>query len=297
MDNKKTLYQASFDESRNIQGKYEKYVKNSYKQMGIVNVILTALLAIIFFGILFYALGVSMVGGFLNAKSDEINILNYNNVVLAARLAAPFIVVSKFGVFSWIFIWVVLIIRSLLPRWNVVAFSTLGGIAGAVMSLLLFVSLGPILFGFALVGVGWLGILLQIYLLIIFGIRQIGGKLNVIYQNLYSLPKEKSKSSKNFFSNRKLIIIILVIMMINMVTIKVGFISRNFELWSLVYSWLFLLLGLLTIYLVKLLIIKNSISSYYFRKYKDQYKKTWKLTDEQWYGKRKAKKIAKKKIK
>lgn len=86
-------------------------------------------------------------------------------------------------------------------------------------------------------------------------------------------------------------------MVINMFTFRFGCISQYFELWSLVYSWLFLLLGLFTIYIVKVLVIRNGISIYYFRKYKELYKETWNLTDKQWYGKRRAKKLAKKKLK
>ncbi|EME3504283.1 hypothetical protein UL360_002729, partial [Enterococcus faecium] len=68
----KKLFGASFEESNKIQGGYKKYVKNAYKKMGIVNVIVTSLLAIVFFGIFFYALGVGMLKGMISAKTDEI---------------------------------------------------------------------------------------------------------------------------------------------------------------------------------------------------------------------------------
>jgi hypothetical protein len=295
MVEKKTIFNASFEESKNIQGKYKKYIKNSYKQMGIWNIILTAFLAIMFFGIISYALGVGMLEGFLAAKPNEINRLDYHNVILAARIAFPFIVISKIFVFLWVFVWGIIIIRRILPKWTVVSFAILGGLAGAVMSLLLLSVLGPILFGFALIGVGWLGVIFQVILFITLGINQLKNELGLIYQRIYYPKKDSGRKSKKYFIDKKILIMIFVAMTVNMCTFRVGAISKNFELISLVYSWLFLLLGVFTIYLVKFLIIRNGISSYYFRKYKEQYRKNWNLTDEQWYGKRKAQKIAKKK--
>lgn len=289
----KKLFGAPFEQSKKIQGGYKKYVKNAYKKMGIVNVIVTSLLAIVFFGIFFYALGVGMLEGMISAKTDEINILNYHNTILAASFAAPFTVVSKFVIFLWIFIWVTLIVRRLLPRWTVVSFCTIGWELGVVMSLLQFFTLGPILFGYALVGVGWIGILLQIFFLIIFGIRQIKNELVEIYRKLYNQSEEKNSETEKRYFNRNLIFLILSVMVINMFTFRFGCISQYFELWSLVYSWLFLLLGLFTIYIVKVLVIRNGISIYYFRKYKELYKETWNLTDKQWYGKRRAKNLLK----
>ncbi|MDN6071308.1 MAG: hypothetical protein L0I48_08970 [Lactococcus plantarum] len=299
MDSHNTLFNASFEESKNIQAEYGKYIKNSYKQMGLLDTLFTALLAIVFFGTITYGLGVGMLEGFLTAKQNEINILNYHNVKLAAKFAYPFIVISKCVVYLWVGVWSIIIIRRLMPNWTVVSFVTLGGLAGAVMPLLLFCSLGPILYGFALVGVGRLGIYFQVILLIFWGINQFNIELNRIYQSLYYNKKSSDKNiKKNVVINKLiLIIIIFVFIIVNMCTFRVGFISNSFELFSLLYSWLFLLLGLFTIFIIKILVIRNGISSYYFWKYKENYKKNWNLTDEQWYGKRKAKKLAKKKLK
>lgn len=297
MPTHKTLFSASFEESKNIQAEYGKYIKNSYKQMGLLDTLFTALLAIAFLGTITYGLGVGMLEGFLTAKQNEINILDYHNVKLAAKFAYPFIVIPKICVFLWVLVWGVIILRRVLPKWTVVSFATLGSLAGAILPLLLFGTLGPVVYGFAQVGVGWVGVYFQVILLIFCSINQFTIELDNIYQSIYRTNNSSNKNKKNIFVINRIVILIFVLITANMCTFRVGIISKKFEIYSLLYSWLFLLLGLFVIFIIKILVIRNGISSYYFWKYREKYKEIWNLSDEQWYGKRKAKKLAKKKLK
>ena len=82
----------------------------------------------------------------------------------------------------------------------------------------------------------------------------------------------------------------LILILANIAIFRIGMIAK-FSFWSFV--WLFL--GIIYYLIVTgflYVTMEMFVSSYYFAKYSRLYKEIWKVTDEQWYGKRRAKHIA-----
>lgn len=291
---KKSIFSASFEESLRIQSAYKKYIVKAHQNTGMVNTIFTALLAIGFFGTLSYILGVGMPTALSNSSPEGIQILSDVNIRTASRFALWFSDIPKIFAVLWVVYWLLYIIRRFLPGWSLLPYVRFGFLGGTLLSLLLLCVLGPITLGLALTGIGWIGLIFQILIVVLIGEVLIKATYRKICIDLFG-EVSSTKRNINFF---KLILAGILILSINSFSLRIGFIQKSeMDIWSLIYSWLFLVIGLFTIYSVKVLIVKNGVSTFYFLKYPDQYRKAWKLTDEQWYGKRKAKRLARKKLK
>lgn len=90
-------------------------------------------------------------------------------------------------------------------------------------------------------------------------------------------------------------LVLLVIIVINILIFRIGM-WGSFSIWSFVCLFAGpIYFGILTLFICGPM--KLYISTFYFAKYSEQYRILWRVTDEKWYGKRKAKKLAKKQLK
>ncbi|MEY8443979.1 hypothetical protein AALA52_06970 [Lactococcus ileimucosae] len=158
------------------------------------------------------------------------------------------------------------------------------------------ISLAPMLLGNTLGAAGWFGFSIIVAWglgALIFSIhKKIRTVKNDLYKNDYGQDGVDKKSRKIL---QRSLFIVMIISVINIFTIKFG-LQGNFTLWRLV--WIFA--GPLYFLLINLFItgpFRIYLSAYYLLKYSEQYRKSWKVLDEQWYGKRKARKLSNKELK
>ena len=106
----------------------------------------------------------------------------------------------------------------------------------------------------------------------------------------------KSSYISNIWARlKKVWLIAFALIIINILTLRIGM-WGEFNLLSL--PWVFagpIYFGLVTVFTCGP--FKMFVTSFYFAKYAQDYRALWQVSDEQWYGKRKVKKLAKKKLK
>ncbi|EHK9412275.1 hypothetical protein KCT31_002735 [Enterococcus faecalis] len=167
-----------------------------------------------------------------------------------------------------------------------------------LMTLLCMLSIMPMLLGLTLGSTGWFGFCIICICGLIFFVRTLVSRMRKIKVEMYG---EVTDSSFNIIIDKlwnllkKIWIFLLVIVVLNILTLRIGM-WGSFSLWSFICMFAGLIyFGLVTLFIVGPL--KMYVNSFYLVKYAEQYRALWKVTDEQWYGKRRAKKLAKKKLK
>lgn len=185
-----------------------------------------------------------------------------------------------------------IVIINIFPKRNYMVQRIFGVVLLFNFMLLMFFSIMPMLLGITLGAAGWLGLIL----ISVYGLTFMVIKLNKRKQNLkkelYMVDEynEITKVTAVWRIMKKFFWVPLILILANIAIFKIGMIAK-FYFWS--FAWLFL--GILYYLIVTgflYLTMKLFVSSYYFAKYSESYKKIWEMTDEQWYGKRRAKRIA-----
>lgn len=146
----------------------------------------------------------------------------------------------------------------------------------------------------ALGAVGWFGFgLLTLAGITALSIR-LARKETFIKKDLYEKDDDFAKSWHQTLlkKEKKVYLIILIVIIINIFTLRFCMWGGT-SFWSLLYLFIGVAYWLIIIGFITGT-MKLFISSYYFVKFSKQYKSYWKVTDEQWYGKRKARIIASK---
>jgi len=188
-------------------------------------------------------------------------------------------------------------IINIFPKRNYMVQRIFGVVLLFNLILLATFSIMPMSLGIALGAAGWLGfILINIY-----GLTFMFIKLNKRKQNLkkelYMVDEyhEITQVTAVWEIMKKFFWVPLILILANIAIFKIGMIAK-FSFWSFV--WLFS--GIVYYLMITGFLygtMKMFVSSYYFAKYSRSYKEIWKVTDEQWYGKRRAKRIAKRRKK
>ena len=168
-----------------------------------------------------------------------------------------------------------------------------------LLTLLLLVdfSLMPMLLGTTLGATGWLGFSVICLYGIVFFINTVQSSVKKIKQELYGeLTEDKTPLVAKIWQRLKQFWLVLsVLLILNILIFRIGM-WGSFSIWC--FAWLFagpIYFGMLTLFICGPM--KLYISTFYFAKYSEQYRGLWRVSDEQWYGKRKAKKLAKKQLK
>lgn len=294
---RKTLFNASFEESQKlVENKKDlpDFVKKYFLEFRLRKILGISIITGIFI-ILPYASGVGIPQEILKANVGDIKFLNYTNVVKAAEIGTTMIIIPQIFVIIWIALTLYNVFRRLFP-YTVITFIRSTLILGILFYLLLPVMWFPMLIGFALSGTGILGFSFQVLTIIFYFLREFKNKKQNILGNLFKLDNvvSKSKTSK-VFKNSFCIIFLLLIF--NMFFFQVGMITSARDGFALFYGWLLAIFGVGNSILILRVALPRFLSNFYFLKYSQEYRRRWQLTDEQWYGKRKARKIAKKKTK
>ncbi|MCJ1977034.1 hypothetical protein [Pseudolactococcus paracarnosus] len=167
-----------------------------------------------------------------------------------------------------------------------------------LLTLLLLVdfSLMPMLLGTTLGATGWLGFSVICLYGLVFFINTVQSSVKKIKQELYGeLIEDNTPLVAKIWQRLKQFWLVLsVLLVLNILIFRIGM-WGSFSVWR--FAWLFagpIYFGMLTLFICGPM--KLYISTFYFAKYSEQYRVLWRVSDEQWYGKRKAKKLAKKQL-
>lgn len=184
-------------------------------------------------------------------------------------------------------IWIISSVLLLVERKNYSRYTFDATLDFSCMLIAAVLTMFNLLFGVAVAGVGLVGACVMVVAGLIF-------LLSTLYNVLYDFKNAmygKQKEKVSFHLDRVVIASIVL-------TILSSLIFRPGKFNLLLYLLSF---GLLLVFAGAMLLLKIMagyfIADFYFVKYAEQYKGKFKITDEKWYGPRKAKRLAKKKRK
>ena len=293
MNKQKGIFNATFQESSNLVTKKSVALteeKNGLKTMKFSNKIIGSFLGLTFFSVWSYVMGIGMAEGMLNANAKDIHIISVEGahvIGLVGTLLKPLTI-------SLISFWILAIVINLFPKKDYSIHYAWGTIFLIAMMFLFSTSLFSLTVGFTVDGLGWLGlILLSIFgiLLIIKTVRNCRANvLTILFQQKNSLNNKMNKLINIY------ICACFIILLMNRFSFRLGFVSENSTLISLFYGCAILIFwGLVTLCIY--IMFPRIIGSVYLIKYSEQYKEYFEITNEQWYGKRKAKRLEKRRKK
>ena len=298
MPTRKTLFNASFEESQKISPNlfsknrpfhYDLGVADSpkfFQRLGlIIPWMMLSAMMYAFGGLSPYYVATTP------SSSEDIHFMSID-----IYLGIGYFIFVKFVLIMIIVMMAIVVTLNLFPKKNYMIQRIFGVLSLLNLLLMFYFSMMPLLLGTTLGAVGWLGFTFITLYGVIFLLRTLWNKSEKIKQELYKSYEIRSNWLDSLWQVlRRIWLIPAIVMILNIVTFRIDM-WGDFSLWS--FPWLFaglLYFGLVTAFSSGTM--KMFVSSYYFWKYAEQYRKLWKVTDEQWYGKRKAKKNAKKKQK
>ncbi|WEV56422.1 hypothetical protein [Ligilactobacillus acidipiscis] len=271
----KNLFNANYDESaRLVTRKQIKLNKESFKYMKLRHRIFLPFLVTFFVAPLFYMVGTQMPLGISDKE-------NYFSEVMA-EYGTAFSDTIKLILLIWIGISILFLIQSK----NYGSYVIFAYFAFFPMILAFCFIMFDLMFGVAVAGVGMVGSLIMVGAGLLYIFIATYNVVNDMKLSLYG-ERRKRISSRYY-------LLITCIALILTVIVSLIFPAKEFNLLLYVIA-----LGLLIVFagiafLAKMLLHMFCVL-YYFAKYGEQYKEKFSITDEQWYGPRKAKRLAKKK--
>ena len=287
----KQLFGASFEESTKIthnlfdkkQVWYDSGARGSQK----LGARIFNLVPLFCFNVLTYGLGV-----FLPETADM-----GTSYIKDIWQGAQYFQWLKMLIILCIIIWSLLILINIFPKSNYMiirVFEISNLVLLMVMSFLAFM---PMLLGITLGAIGWLGFSVICLYGFVFFVNTVQSSVKKIKQELYGeVIEEKTPLVAKIWPRLKQFWLVLsVLLVLNILIFRIGM-WGSFSVWR--FAWLLagpIYFGMLTLFICGPM--KLYISTFYFAKYSEQYRILWRVTDEKWYGKRKAKKLAKKQLK
>ena len=295
----KRLFGASFTESQGISPNlFSKNTPFSYSlgSMDSDNFFqrLSVIILVVCFSVISYGFG-----GFLpkyvvtHSVSDD----DYNFMSVDIYQAIGGFEFVRFILIFIITIFFVVSIINIFPKKNYMIQRIFGITILLTLLLLVDFSLMPMLLGTTLGATGWLGFSVICLYGLVFFINTVQKKQKKIKQELYGeVIEEKTPLVAKIWPRLKQFWLVLsVLLVLNILIFRIGM-WGSFSVWR--FAWLLagpIYFGMLTLFICGPM--KLYISTFYFAKYSEQYRILWRVTDEKWYGKRKAKKLAKKQLK
>ena len=293
------IFSASFDQSYKFVSKSKHdmnitikvFMKNYFRSNSLLKIVGVSFIGIFFFGTWLYAFGVFLPSEF--AHIEKIKYFNYKTIRDAGAIAEKLTIVPIIFECFLGGVFVYAPFRRLFPDYSLKNVMCIAIPQGILMVLLLFVALFPLNVGLAISGSGILGFLFQIVIVIYFLYKTLVNIRHKILKEFYS--SKYDRIIKSHLKLRRVILFVFMIVIFNSYLFRIGMTS-SFDVYQLFYSWFFLITSIGTTFCIKI-VFPKMIAAFYIVKYSEKYKEVWNLSDEQWYGKRRAKKLAKKKIK
>ena len=289
----KKLFNASFEEStkivRNLFDKKQVWYDTGARGSQNIGARIFNIIPWIAFSVISYGLGV----GLPKTADDGTVKFGLSNIWYGASKFC----FLEFVILGVIIFWGLLLVIHIVPKPNYLITRLFEIVNLFFILLLMSFSLMPMLLGTTLGATGWLGFCIICLYGIIFFINAMCSRVQKIKQEMYGKDYAlKSSYISNIWARlKKYWLAVFVVILINMLTLRIGM-WGEFNLLSL--PWLLagpIYFGIVTLFTYGT--FKLFITSFYFARYAQHYRALWQVSDEQWYGKRKAKKLAKKKVK
>ncbi|PJI07276.1 MULTISPECIES: hypothetical protein [Clostridium] len=298
MDTKNKIFSASFQQSlayvnnpKQLASMEKEFIKNYFHEHSVIRVLFCSFLSLLLFGVLPYILGAFLPQELAKAQIGSINDINYYSAVMAGKIGSYLIAVPQVFELFWVITWIYFPLRRMLPGYSMKNAMKIAILQMVLLTNILFFTGFPMLVGFAISGSGILGMVVQVLFVIYFLIKSIIHTRNRILFELYKTKVEMKKggSLKKFFN----IFVVFVLLIINSYFPRIGMITPV-DSYQILYGWLFLIISIVSIFLGRI-VTPTLLAHYYIIKYSESYREIWEITDEQWYGKRRAKRIARRK--
>ena len=291
MRDRNSVFGASFEQSKRIVPR--RFVTEDGAQMGVsvsMNFWKRALgLVGLMFSALFYMLGVSWPDGIRHSVQNQQSV---SSVLVGdvGHLLRP-IVLTAIILFS------ALIILNLIPKLNYafqLLYATLVLIA---FFCLCFIGSLPLSVGLTIDDFGWIAFGIQLLLCIFLFKKLFLNQVKRFKDELYNRKEVEVEDWEETISKllKRYGGILLGLAILNRWTFKIGEnFSANTDLGNFLFGFVFL--GMIYLFFfVGGLVFKNFIRGFYFFKYRNEYREYFNITNEQWYGKFRARFMSKQK--
>ena len=291
MRDRNSVFGASFEQSKRIVPR--RFVTEDGAQMGVsvsMNFWKRALgLVGLMFSALFYMLGVSWPDGIRHSVQNQQSV---SSVLVGdvGHLLRP-IVLTAIILFS------ALIILNLIPKLNYafqLLYATLVLIA---FFCLCFIGSLPLSVGLTIDAFGWIAFGIQLLLCIFLFKKLFLNQVKRFKDELYNRKEVEVEDWEETISKllKRYGGILLGLAILNRWTFKIGEnFSANTDLGNFLFG--FVSLGMIYLFFfVGGLVFKNFIRGFYFFKYRNEYREYFNITNEQWYGKFRARFMSKQK--
>ena len=245
---------------------------------------------IVIFGIMSYAIGIGMAEGF---TSTSLTASDVNYISLDTARAIGFIGISIKSI--ELFVWGIYMLMSFLlifPKKNFARQLFFGTLTAVLFGTLLCSSALPFCFGLTLGGFGPVGFILQFLLACYFIFSAFRGSVVSLKGELYGVSGESSAKGISLKVLRRILLSMVVVILLNQYFFKIGH-PLDASLYSLIYGWGVLVWSIAVVIVIKM-VFRQTVSTYYFAKYDEQFRESLHFSDEEWYGKRKARRLKKK---
>ena len=288
----KGLLSATFEQSKKVVSK--KILTEDGAQIGVLSSMKFSQrlsgLTVLFLLVIIYAIGVGL-PRFITMEPQETRMLSestINSIHLIGSYMTGF--TEKL-----IILLIILIVINLLPKPNYayqLAFANVTLIVFILCSTMAFL---PFTVGLTVDAFGWLGFVLQLVVCIYLWKSLVLSSVDQLKQQLYKgvlAGKDWGEGLMIFI--KKYGGILLLLSIVNRWTFNFGEVATSRpDIFSFLYGWSFILVAAPMIFVLGMT-LKNFVSAFYLFKYREEYRQFFKVSNEQWYGKWRGKKMDKK---
>lgn len=291
----KGLLSANFEQSKKLVSK--KILTETGAQIGVLSSMkfsqrLSGLIILLLF-IVGYGVGISLPESLLSSIEESV-ILSGFTAQSIATIGTNF----RTPLLALMYCSIVMIIVNILPKKNYAHQLLYGTITLIIFVIAVFSMLIPFTIGLTIGAFGWIGFAIQLLVCVYLWKSLVLSNVEQLKQQLYQgAPAGKDWGEKLMTFIKKYGGILLLLSIINRWTFNFGEVSKTRpDIFSFLYGWAFLLIAALMIFTLGMT-LKNFVAAFYFFKYRKEYRQFFKVSNEQWYGKWRGKKMDKKKQK
>ncbi|MGT2950278.1 hypothetical protein BU202_01980 [Streptococcus cuniculi] len=290
METRSKIFGATFEQSKKVVSK--KILTEDGAQIGLMSSMsflkrIKALLGGLFLIGLLYAVGIGL-PRFIIMEPQETRVLSESTINL----------IHLFGVYTTgitekiIILLLALIAINLLPKPNYAFQMAFGNLTLIILVLCSTTAFIPFTIGLTVGAFGWIGFGLQLLVCIYLWKSLIISNIVQLKQRLYQgVPNGKDWGERLMIFIKKYGGILLLLSVVNRWTFNFGeMVKTRPDVFSFLYGWTFLLVAFLMIFTMSMT-LKNFVAAFYFFKYQKEYRQFFKVSNEQWYGKWRGRKI------
>ncbi|MEY8462314.1 hypothetical protein [Streptococcus merionis] len=290
----KGLLSATFEQSKKVVSK--KILTEDGAQIGLMSSMsflkrIEALLVGLFFIGGLYAVGVGL-PRFIILEPKETRMLSESTITLIHLLGSYMTGITE----KLLVVHIILFIVNLIGKPNYAFQLAYGNLMVILLVLEFTTGILPLTIGLTVGAFGWIGFALQLLVCLYLWKTLVLSSVDQLKQQLYQgVPEGKDWGESLMVFIKKYGGILLLLAIVNRWTFNFGeMVQTRPDVFSFLYGWAFLLVAALMIFTLSMT-LKNFVAAFYFFKYQKEYRQFFKISNEQWYGKWRGKKMDKKK--